>query len=86
MLTVEQLREKIERIDAEIIEKLAAREELSKQIGQLKSKEGKDVIDQLHEKTLFERYEKLCERYKLKPAYVKRLFKTIIANSRMIQK
>lgn len=86
MLTIEELRKKIELTDASIIEKLAQREELSKQIGQLKLDGGTDVIDLSREKKLFEFYECLCEKYKLPQAFVKRLFKTIIIHSRTVQK
>lgn len=41
MYTLEELRKQIEQTDACIIEILAKRQELSKQIGALKSKEGK---------------------------------------------
>lgn len=86
MCTLEELRKKIEQIDANIIEKLAQREELSKQIGQLKSEDGTLVIDSFREKKLFEFYEHLCDKYKLPQAFVKRLFKTIIIHSRTVQK
>nr|WP_237579029.1 chorismate mutase [Legionella pneumophila] len=41
MSTIEELRKQIEQTDAYIIEKLAQRQELAKQIGALKAKEGK---------------------------------------------
>ncbi|WBV72805.1 chorismate mutase [Legionella pneumophila] len=50
MSTIEELRKQIEQTDAYIIEKLAQRQELSKQIGALKAKEGKKIIDRLREK------------------------------------
>jgi chorismate mutase len=86
MLTIEQLRKKIEQTDATIIEKLAKRQKLSKQIGQLKLRRGKDIVDRPREEQLFEFYEKLSERYHLQRTFVKRLFKLIIAYSRMVQK
>lgn len=85
-LTIEQLRKKIEQTDASIIEKLAEREELSKQIGRSKLRKGTDIIDPLREKELFEFYGNLCEKYKLPHTFVKRLFKTIITRSRKVQK
>jgi len=86
MSTIEQLRKKIEQADTVIIETLAKRQELSKQIGQLKSNHGRDVIDLAREKKLFEFYEDLSERYHLQQTFVKRLFKLIIAYSRKVQK
>lgn len=42
MCTLEELRKQIEQTDAYIIEKLAQRQELAKQIGEIKSKTGKN--------------------------------------------
>ena len=86
MPTIEQLRKQIEQIDASIIEKLAQRQELSKQIGQLKREKGLAVVDPTQEKKLFELYEYLCARYQLSPTLVKRLFKSIMIHSRNLQK
>ncbi len=85
MLTIEQLREKIEQTDTHIIEKLAERQELAKQIGQLKLEEGRDIIDHSQEKRLFEFYDQLCEKHNVQKAFVKKLFKIIIAYSRGVQ-
>ena len=86
MPTIEQLRKEIERTDANIIEKLAKRQELSKQIGQLKLSEGKEIIDLSQEKKLYEFYKTLSEKNKLQQAFVNRVFKIIIAYSRKVQK
>jgi chorismate mutase len=86
MITIEQLREQIKQTDVNIIELLAKRQELSKQIGQLKLTQGKAIIDLSREKTLFDFYEKLSEHYKLQQSFVKRIFKIIISYSRMVQK
>lgn len=85
MSTIEQLRQEIERTDALIIEKLAQRQELSKQIGKLKLEAGKEVVDLSQEKKLFEFYNILSDKYKLQRAFINRLFKIIIAYSRMVQ-
>ena len=86
MLTIKQLRKKIERTDAKIIEKLAERQELSKKIGQLKLEEGRAIIDLSQEKQLFEFYNSLSEKNQLQQDFVHKLFKIIIAYSRMVQK
>jgi chorismate mutase len=86
MLTIEQLREQIKQTDANIIESLAKRQELSKQIGQLKLEQGKEIIDLSQEKKLFDFYERLSEHYKLQHTFVKQIFKIIISYSRMVQK
>ena len=75
MLTIKQLRKKIERTDAKIIEKLAERQELSKKIGQLKLEEGRAIIDLSQEKQLFEFYNSLSEKNQLQQDFVHKLFK-----------
>ncbi|AOW50993.1 TPA: chorismate mutase [Legionella pneumophila subsp. pneumophila] len=86
MSTIEELRKQIEQTDAYIIEKLAQRQELSKQIGALKAKEGKKIIDRLREKKLFEYYDYLSRQYHLQQDFVNQLFKIIISNSKKVQK
>lgn len=83
---LELLRSKIERIDAEIIEHLAQRDDLAKQIGQLKMANGCEVIDLFREQKLFEFYQQLSEKYQLSSSFIKQLFKIIIDHSRHVQK
>ncbi|CAM2973560.1 2-methylcitrate synthase [Legionella steigerwaltii] len=86
MTTLEELRTQIEQTDACIIEILAKRQELSKQIGALKSKEGKKILDRSREKQLFEYYDHLSKQYHLQEEFINRLFKIILSNSRKVQK
>ncbi|KTD02450.1 chorismate mutase [Fluoribacter gormanii] len=86
MNTLEELRKQIEQTDADLIEILAKRQELSKQIGVLKSQEGKKITDRSREKQLFEYYEHLSKQYHLQEEFINRVFKIIIANSRKVQK
>ncbi|QMT59096.1 chorismate mutase [Legionella sp. PC997] len=86
MDTLDELRKQIEQADANLIELLAKRQELSKQIGALKSKEGKKITDRSREKQLFEYYGHLSKEYHLQQEFINRVFKIIIANSRKVQK
>ncbi len=86
MLTIEQLRKKINKIDAAIIKKLAERQKFSKQIGKLKDISGKSVIDIEREKELIDYHENLSAKYHLQEKFVKRLFRIIIGYSRGLQK
>ncbi|KTD53801.1 chorismate mutase [Legionella santicrucis] len=86
MCTLEELRKQIEQTDAYIIEKLAQRQELAKQIGEIKSKIGKKIVDHQREKKLFLYYEELSTQYHLQQEFVTRLFKIIISNSKKVQK
>lgn len=84
--TLEQLREKINQTDTAIIQKLAERQKLSKQVGELKTKTGIAVLDSKREEELMQFYEKLSAQYGIDPEFVKSLFKTIITHSRSLQK
>jgi|HubBroStandDraft_4_1064222.scaffolds.fasta_scaffold768008_2 chorismate mutase len=86
MLTIKQLRKKIDAIDSSIIKKLSVRQKLSIRIGKLKSKSGKKVFDAKREIKLMHLYEALSNQYQLEEDYIKRLFKIIINNSRKMQK
>lgn len=86
MKAIEDLRTQIDEIDALIIENLAKRQELSIQIGQLKSIHGKDIVDHSREETLFTYYTHLSEKYHIQASFIKDLFKLIITHSRKVQK
>lgn len=83
---LEALRKKIDLIDAAIIEKLVARQKLSKEIGQLKAQLGREIVDKEREKYLFHYHEELCARYHLSPTFIKQLFELIILDSQRLQK
>lgn len=85
-LTIEQLRKQIEAADALIIQTLAKRQALAKQIGQLKLNSGTEIIDPLREAELFAWYESLAAKYQLPPLFIKELFTLIISQSKTIQK
>lgn len=86
MLTIKQLRGKIDKIDADIIKKLSRRKVLSIKIGKIKSKLKTKVVDNKREEQLMRYYEKLCSEFNLQPSFVKKLFKIIISNSKELQK
>lgn len=86
MLTIKQLRKKIDDIDSAIIKKLSARQKLSIKIGKLKNKSGQKVIDVKREIKLMHLYKNLSNKYQLQEDFVKRLFTLIIKNSRKVQK
>lgn len=86
MLTIKQLRKKVEDIDTTIIRKLSDRQKVSIKIGKLKTKSGDKVVDTKRELKLMRLYQSLSIKYHLKEDFVKRLFKIIIHNSRQLQK
>lgn len=86
MESLKQLRERINKTDADIIKKLAMRQRLIIRIGQLKAQSGKPVLNPKREAKLMKYYESLCEQYQLDPMFVKRLFNMVFAHSRKIQR
>lgn len=86
MTSIKKLRDKIDKIDVDIIKKISQRNIVSKKIGKLKAKLNKKVFDREREKQLMLRYKKLCHQYELSPIFIKKLFKLIIVNSRRLQK
>lgn len=86
MQKLEQLRKEIEKIDAEMIQKLAQRLKLVKEIGLLKADTGIDVLDENREAQLMRRYRVLCKEHQLDSIFVQRLFEIIFSYSRSVQK
>ncbi|HVV68254.1 MAG TPA: chorismate mutase [Gammaproteobacteria bacterium] len=85
MQKLEQLRKKIDVIDAAIIEKLKQRQKLTQQIGQYKALHNIPIKDRVREENLLTHYEELSEQHGLPPLLVTRLFKIIFTYSRKQQ-
>lgn len=85
MKTLTELRQDIENIDADIIRKLAEREKVSKEIGEIKKASKSQVQDIEREQKLEQLYESLSEQYGLSASFVKTIFQLIISHSRNIQ-
>ena len=83
---ITQLRKKIDQVDALIIKKLAERRKISQKIGRLKAKQGIVVKDPGRERAILKYYHSLSKRYRLDPAFVHQLFRSIIRYSRKVQK
>jgi chorismate mutase len=86
METIKQLREEIEKVDTEIIEKIVKRRSLAKKIGELKANSGINVLDLSREQHLMQLYEKLCQEHQLNTNTIKEIFRLIIADCRSVQK
>lgn len=86
MTTIKKLRDRIDKIDENIIKKLSQRKILSEKVGELKLKLSRNIIDHKREEQLIKRYKKLSDLYHLQPEFVLKLFKIIMRNSRKLQK
>lgn len=82
---IESLRKKIDEIDKEILYLLKKRNEISRQIGEVKRRSGASIRDQERER---EKYQQVCEKAReleLNMNYVKKIFENIIEMSRQVQ-
>lgn len=86
MITLEELRKEIEKIDETIINELAKRKNLVVKIGGIKEKEGKEILDQERENQLMKRYSELSKQYGLQNEFIENLFKLIMTYSKEVQK
>lgn len=75
---VEGLRTEIDRLNADIIEKLAERVEVARQIGEVKHRYGLPIVDRRRESKVYERIRESARKRGLYPEGVVRVFKEII--------
>ena len=78
-MPIEQLREKIDKVDSRIVALLEERVDLAKKIGEAKRKHGLPVSDPKREQQVLI---KVTERTKLNQGFVKKLFQDIIGYCR----
>ena len=71
-------REKIDRLNNEIIEKIAERQKEALLIGEIKKKYDKPIVDTSREKVILESIRDKAQYYKLDPDALERVFKEII--------
>jgi len=75
---IKPYREKIDRLNDEIIEKIADRQKAAIAIGEIKKKYGKPVVDRSREKAILERIREKAPAQGLNPDALERVFKEII--------
>jgi len=71
-------REKIDRLNNEIIEKIAERQKEALLIGEIKKKYDKPIVDTSREKVILESIRDKAQYYKLDSDALERVFKEII--------
>jgi len=81
-MPIEQMREKIDKIDARIVELLAERVDLAKKIGQAKVKRGLPIRDEKREGEVLHRATELSGKTNLSKGFTKKIFEYIIEYSR----
>jgi len=75
---IQKLRGDINRLNGEIIELLAERVKIAKQIGDVKKKKGKPVVDIGREAIVYEQVKQLADDMNLDQEGVEKVFKEII--------
>ena len=85
MPSLEGFRERINEIDSRIIDALIERTQIVSEVGAFKKENKMKIVDRKREKELISARIRQAEG-KLNPAFVKKLFETIIKSSRNEQK
>ena len=80
-----EFRNKIDKIDKEIVMLLGAREEISEKIGDLKKRKGIEIQDVNREIELIKALEKIGEKKGLDQVYINDIFQIILKRSKKIQ-
>jgi Chorismate mutase len=78
MEEIEQLREKVDAIDDQILRDLVQRAKVCQAIGELKKQKGKPVQDLHREVEVFKRARERAELFKLDPDHIERIFREIV--------
>jgi chorismate mutase len=87
-INLQDLRTKIEKIDAQIIKKLAQRQKISTKIGELKASHRKKITNITREKKLMRFYGELCAlipSLRNHTSDIKRIFKIVFMISKKSQ-
>ncbi|MBU1703945.1 MAG: chorismate mutase [Nanoarchaeota archaeon] len=84
-MALEELRNKIDNINSQIIQLLAERAEVSKKIADEKKKIGKDIYDPDREEELLKKVKAIAEEKGVSKELVEQIFRMIVDNSKKIQ-
>jgi len=77
-----EYRDKIDKIDFELVELLKKRADVSKKIGILKKNNGLNICDETRENEIIDR---IVKESGFDENYIKEIFKLILSNSKKIQ-
>lgn len=73
-----QLRDEINRLNVEIVERLADRVRVAMEIGAMKHRHGKPIEDRSREERVYQQVRALAEEAGIDPGDVEKVFKEII--------
>ena len=75
---VGKLREEINRLNVEIVERLARRVEVAQRIGEVKRRHGKPVVDRSREARVYDQIRELARGFDVDPDGVERVFREVV--------
>lgn len=82
---IEEIRQEIDEIDDKIIQLLSQRNNLSKLVGDLKRKLGREIEDAARERQLFDRIHKIAHDHGVDPQLALEVYEKILAHSKKEQ-
>ena len=75
---IEALREQINKLNVEIVQKLSERKDVAIRIGEVKKRHGLPIVDKSREKEIYHQIKELASEYKIRPDGAERVFREII--------
>jgi len=81
-----ELRDKINKIDSEIVSLLKKRDEVSEKIGEYKKEKSLKVFDSAREEKVLERLKGLARQGGVDEEFVLKIFREMIEHSKEVQK
>jgi len=81
-MNIEEARKEIDKIDDNIIELLAKRKNLIKEIASIKKELNKPIIDKEREQEIMERLKKISKEKELDENFISSIYEIIVKNSR----
>ena len=84
-MSLEELRRKIDEADARIVKLIAERVKIAKEIGQEKSKQGKQIEDAAREKGVLEHVRSIARQEKVSEQDIESIYEQIVTLSKSVQ-
>lgn len=76
---IENLRKEIDRLNIEIVEKIAERVDITLKIGKVKQNHGQPIVDKDREAKVLKQVNELASELDVAPGGIERVFKEIIS-------
>ncbi|MFH1382535.1 MAG: prephenate dehydratase [Chloroflexota bacterium] len=84
-MSLEEFRQKIDKVDAQLIKLIAERIRISEEIGRTKKASGQPVTDNNREKVVIDKVKKLARAEKINPADIENVYRQLIRMSKGVQ-